>query len=118
MHIDRQAGKVIADQVMAAHAAVQNAIAEISRLGACMAEAEHSSNVAPAHSQKAYEALADTLLRQVSTRASLVSAQRQMAALKAKSNLETVGFGCAGQSDILDMNAKRPIRLVSDNEAA
>jgi len=95
MHIVKvtSARKLAAD-IHRAHAAVDQALIEITRLTTDMLEIACESHIAAAEGQKALEAVTEGISTFVAGRSRIVRAHRQMAGIKGRSNLEVIDMGC------------------------
>jgi hypothetical protein len=109
------AGTVVAADVKSTVAAVDEALLSGARMCVSVLEATQGTSVPVAQSQKVLRSIAAGLNAVVDGRGEIVSAVRQMNAIKARSNFAPESYGCpTGWDDLTAMeptgSAKHPER--------
>ena len=94
LDIKQSVGAVIAADTQASILALDQAIAQQSRMCASAIEAAHDANLSIATTQPLLEALTTGLLGLAEGRAHLAKAAREIAVIQSKSNLRETSFGC------------------------
>lgn len=95
MHtIEKSAGQVIAADTQASVSAIDQAVMSCSRLCASIIEVSHASNLPVAAGQQALVKLSAGLSAVIEGRQHIAEAARELLKVQARSNLQTVGFGC------------------------
>jgi hypothetical protein len=95
MHeIKHAVGAVVAADTQASITALDQAVAQQSRMCASIIEAAHDSNLAIATTQPLLDAMATGLRGLVDSRASLAKAAREVARIQGRSTLRETSFGC------------------------
>lgn len=95
MHnIKESVGAVVAADTQSSITALDQAVAQQSRMCASIIEAAHDSHLAIATTQSLLDALTTGLRGLVESRAHLAQAAREVAVIQARSNLRETSFGC------------------------
>lgn len=107
------AGLVVAHDVQTTIAAVDDALLTSARMCASVIEAMHGSNLPVAQSQQLLTAVTSGMASVLDGRAQMVEAIRRMHAIKGRSNLAPVDYGCPdgwriSLEEWKDTPAKRP----------
>ena len=93
---DFQSAQQLASDIRSAHAAIDNALADVATLASSVIETCRTSNAAPAQTQAVIEGIAAGLNKMVDARKGFILAHREIALAQRDSNLSEVGFGCLG----------------------
>lgn len=95
MHqVNLTSARKLADDIKLAHAAVDTALIQMTRLTTNMLEVGTETGLAAAEGQKALEAVAEGITTIVVGRSRIVRAHRQMVTLQDRSNLAVTDLGC------------------------
>jgi hypothetical protein len=94
LNIKEAVGAVVAEDTQSSITALDNALAQQSRMCASIIDAAQDSNLPIATTQTALDELTTGLRAMVESRAHLAKATRELALMQAKSNLRETGFGC------------------------
>ncbi len=94
LKIEETTGLVVADDTRSTIAAIDRAILSKTRLASTILEASEQSGLPMAHSQKLLEGMVRGFDHLVAGRADMLAVVRQLTAIKGKSSLEVVDFGC------------------------
>ena len=94
LDIKQAVGAVVAADTQSSITALDQAVAQQSRMCASVIEAAHDSHLAIATTQPLLDALTSGLRGLIESRANLAKAAREIAIIQAKSNLRETGFGC------------------------
>ena len=94
LDIKQSVGAVVAADTQSSIVALDQAVAQQSRMCASVIEAAHDSNLSIATTQPLLDALTTGLRGLVESRAHLAKAAREVAVIQAKSNLRETSFGC------------------------
>ncbi len=91
----RVQGRLVADDLFAAEAAIDNALAAAARLTGAMTEARMEANVSAVVGQDAFDGVSETLAALTSARRSIVRTHNGLAVVKDQVGLRTVNIGGA-----------------------
>lgn len=94
IELQQGAGLVVAGEVQDTLAAVDGAILSSARMCASVIEASKGANIPAAETQKLLQSITASMSTVVEGRAEMVTALKQMIAIKDRSNLAPVSYGC------------------------
>lgn len=92
--IEEATGLVVAEDTKTTIAAIDRAILSKTRLASSIIEASDQTGLPMAHSQKLLEGMARGFEHLVAGRGDMLAVVRQLTAIKGRSSLEVVDFGC------------------------
>lgn len=100
--ISMGAGVVVAEDVRATVAAFDGALLNGARMCVSVLEAAQGADVPVAQTQRLLRSISTSLNAVVEGRGEIVAAVRQMTAIKSRSNLAPVDYGCPDGWDVID----------------
>ena len=92
--ISKGIGRVVADDSQSSAATLNSALIAQARLCATVAEAAEASRLPMVATQNLLESLTGAMRNVIESRAGLVVAAHELAAIQSRSNLRTTDFGC------------------------
>ncbi len=94
IELEYKAADKVSDDILKTHAALDEALLQLSVLTQSMVEASRSAQIPAAESQKALEAVSDGITGLMASRRGFVSAHKHMIIIKGLSNQCETDFGC------------------------
>ena len=108
--LDYHEAQNVSDNIIATHAALDEALLKLSQLTGSMVQASRTSQMPAADSQKALEAVSEGISSLMTSRRGFVSAHKHMIVIRGKSNHQETDFGCLGEGPL---KGNTPLRVVA-----
>jgi hypothetical protein len=110
IELEYKIAKDVSDNILQTHAALDEALLQLSALTQSMVQASRSAQLPASESQKALEAVSEGITGIMASRRGFVSAHKHMIVIKNLSDQRETGFGCLGSGPV---RGEVPLRIAA-----